>query len=77
MCLIKRRKQVLESVAEQRFDDMMTLIKDLPRADYNRLVEAMKLSYEAYQKVKNVKSIDERELDDIEEIDKTLAKESK
>lgn len=72
MCFKRKRKQVLESVAEQRFDDMMALIKDLPRADYNRLVEAMKLSYEAYQKVKNVKSIDERELDDIDEIEKSM-----
>ena len=74
--MFKRRKQVLESVAEQRFDNMMELIKDLPRADYTRLKDAMDLGYNAYQKVKNVKTIDEKELDDIDEIEKSM-KESK
>ena len=74
--LFKRRKKILESVAEQRFDAMMALIKDLPRSDYNRLLDAMDLGYNAYQKVKNVKTIDEKELDDIDEIEKSM-KESK
>lgn len=70
--LFKKRQQILESVAEQRFDDMMKLIKDLPRADYTRLKDAMDLGYNAYQKVKNVKTIDEKELDDIDEIEKSM-----
>lgn len=74
--IFKKRHQILESVAEQRFDAMMDLIKDLPRADYTRLKEAMDLGYNAYQKVKNVKTIDEKELDDIDEIEKSM-KESK
>ena len=74
--IFKKRHQILESVAEQRFDNMMQLIKDLPRADYTRLKEAMDLGYNAYQKVKNVKTIDEKELDDIDEIEKSI-KESK
>lgn len=72
--IFKRRKAVLESVSEQRFDDMMELIKDLPRADYNRLLDAMNLGYNAYQKVKNVRTIDEKELEDIDEIEKSLSK---
>ena len=72
--IFKRRKAVLESVSEQRFDDMMELIKDLPRADYTRLKDAMDLGYNAYQKVKNVKTIDEKELEDIDEIEKSLSK---
>lgn len=76
MLFKRKKKQTLESVAEQRFDQMMELIKDLPRADYKRLCEAMSMAYEAYQKVKNVKTIDEKELEDIEGIDKSLVKES-
>lgn len=72
--IFKKRKAVLESVSEQRFDDMMELIKDLPRADYTRLKDAMDLGYNAYQKVKNVKTIDEKELEDIDEIEKSLSK---
>lgn len=74
MCLRRKRKQVLESVAEQRFDNMMELIKDLPRADYTRLKDAMDLGYNAYQKVKNVKTEEEKELEDIEEIDRAMSK---
>lgn len=72
MIFKKRKKMVLESVAEQRFDAMMDLIKDLSRADYNRLLAAMDLGYNAYQKVKNVKTEEEKELEDIDEIEKSM-----
>lgn len=71
----KRKMQKLESVAEQRFDDMMALIKDLPKRDYEKLKEAMDLGYSAYQKVKNVKSEDEKEFEDINQIDRQISKE--
>lgn len=75
--IFRKRKTVLESVAEQRFDTIIDLVKDLPRADFNRLIDGIKLSYEGYQKVKSAKTIDEKEMEDIEDIDKTLAKEAK
>ena len=53
---------------------MMELIKDLPRADYNRLKDAMDLGYNAYQKVKNVKTVDEKEVEDILSAEKILGK---
>lgn len=59
--------------AEERFDAMMTLIKDLPRADYNRLKAAMDLGYNAYQKVRNVLTVDEKETADIDDIDESLS----
>lgn len=68
----RRKRPILESVAEQRFDAMMDLIKDLPRADYNRLKQAMDLGYEGYQKVKNVKTEEEKQLEDINEIEKDM-----
>ena len=70
--IFKRKKPILESVAEQRFDAMMDLIKDLPRADYNRLKQAMDLGYEGYQKVKNVKTEEEKMVEDIDDIEKSL-----
>lgn len=73
--IFKRKKRILESVAEQRFDSMMQLIKDLPKADYTRLKDAMDLGYNAYQKVKNVRTVDEKELDDIDEIEKSMKEE--
>lgn len=66
---------MIEDPVEQRFDSMMELIKDLPRADYNRLKDAMDLGYNAYQKVKNVKTLDEKENEDILTAERALAKE--
>ena len=70
--IFKRRKAVLESVSEQRFDDMMELVKDLSRADYNRLKQAMDLSYEGYQKIKSVRSEEEKMVEDIVKIEESL-----
>ena len=71
--IFKKKKLSLE-VEEYRFDAMMSLIKDLPRADYNRLKKAMDLGYDAYQTVRNVKTVDEREVEDIEKVEKSLEK---
>ena len=70
--LFKKKRQVLEGISEQRFDDMMSLIKDLPKADYARLKEAMDLGYNAYQKVKNVKTKEEKMVEDIEKVEEDL-----
>lgn len=69
-----RKKHVIEDPVEQRFDAMMELIKDLPKADYNRLKGAMDLGYSAYQKVRNVKTADEKEVEDILSAEKILGK---
>lgn len=67
----------MEDPSEQRFDAMMELIKDLPKADYNRLKKAMDLGWQSYQTVRNVKTDDEKETEDILSAEKVLAKESK
>lgn len=73
--MFRRKKYIVEDPVEQRFDSMMELIKDLPRTDYNRLKDAMDLGYNAYQKVRNVKTVDEKENSDILSAEKVLAKE--
>lgn len=72
--IFKRKKQIEKSIdpTEERFDEMMNLVKHLSRADYNRLREAMDLGYNAYQKVKNVKTAEEKELAEIDESDRSL-----
>lgn len=72
MLFRRRKKYIQEDPVEQRFDAMMELIKDLPRGDYNRLKDAMDLGYNAYQKVKNVKTVDEKEIADIEKAERLL-----
>ena len=69
------KKKKTEDIVEQRFDAMMELIKDLPRAEFNRLKGAMDLGYSAYQKVRNVKTADEKEVEDILNAEKILGKE--
>ena len=73
----RKRSSSYEDPAEERFDLMMDLIKDLPRADYNRLKDAMDLGYSAYQKVRNVKTADEKETSDITSAERVLQNESK
>ena len=64
--MFRKKQQVTESESrdpvELRFDTMMGLIKYLPRADYNRLKEAMDLGYKAYQKVRGIKTEDDDEV---------------
>lgn len=71
----KRKHHIVEDPSEQRFDAMMELIKDLPKADYNRLKKAMDLGWQSYQTVRNVKTDDEKENEDILSAEKALAKE--
>lgn len=73
--MFRKKKHIVEDPVEQRFDSMMELIKDLPRGDYNRLKDAMDLGYNAYQKVRNVKTVDEKENSDILSAERALAKE--
>lgn len=75
MKLFRKREAIATySIVEQKFVAMMDLIKDLPKADYNRLKEAMDLGWNAYQKVRNVKTIEEKELDDIMNSEVILSK---
>ena len=74
--MFKRKTRLTVDPSEERFDSMMELIKDLPRPDYNRLKDAMDLGYNAYQKVKNVKTNDEKELADIVSAEVALEKEA-
>lgn len=48
-----------EEPAEERFDAMMNLVKDLSRKDYNKLKKAMDSGYNAYQIVRGLEALDE------------------
>lgn len=74
---IFKKKHIVKDPVEQRFDAMMELIKDLPRADYNRLKKAMDLGWQSYQTVRNVKTDDEKEFQDINSAELILSKELK
>ena len=71
MTLFKKHKTTLTS-SETKLNTIIDLIKDLPRSDYNRLKDGMDLIYSGYQKIRNARTIDEKELDEITTIEKTL-----
>ena len=72
MKLFKKRTTQTISSSEAKLNTIIELVKDLPRADYNRLREGMELIYNGYQKIKNAKTSDEKELGDIDTMESVL-----
>ena len=70
--LFKKTKTQSISSSETKLNTIIDLVKDLPRADYNRLREGMELIYNGYQKIKNAKTVDEKEISDIESMESIL-----
>lgn len=71
MLFRKTKAQPITS-SEAKLNTIIDLIKDLPRPDYNRLREGMELIYNGYQKIKNAKTNDEKELGDIDSMERIL-----
>ena len=72
MKLFKKCTAQAISSSEAKLNTIIELVKDLPRADYNRLREGMELIYNGYQKIKNAKTNDEKELGDIDNMESLL-----
>ena len=64
----KKEKRLLTS-SESKLNTIIELVKDLPRADYNRLREGMELIYNGYQKIKNAKTNNEKEVSEVDNIE--------
>ena len=62
---------------EQRLDIISDLTKGLGKVEFNNLLEAVKSVYEARQKLRKVKTDDEKEFGDIDEAERKLEKEVK
>ena len=62
---------------EQRLDTISDLTRGLGRKEFNSLMDAVKSVFEARQKLLNVKTEDEKEVEDIDEAEKILSRESK
>ena len=67
-----KKKVVNTPSSEVKLNTIIELVKDLPRADYNRLREGMELIYNGYQKIKNAKTTDEKEFGIVDNCDITL-----
>lgn len=76
MKLFRSKKQEVDAL-EQRLDTISDLTKGLGKTEFNNLLEAVKSVYEARQKLRRVKTDDEKESADIDEIERKLSKEEK
>jgi len=77
MRLFRRKKKADIDLLEQRLDTISDLTRGLGRTEFNNLIEGVKLVFEARQKLNKVKTDDEKEVADIDEIEKKLEKELK
>lgn len=73
--IFRKKKQNIDAL-EQRLDAISDLTRGLERKEFNCLLDAVKAMYEVRQKLKNVKTEDEKEMADIDEAEKILEKES-
>lgn len=72
MKLLRRNSKKAQDALEWRLDTISNLTKGLGKKEFNALIEATKAMYEARSKLTVVKSDDEKEVADIDNIEKTL-----
>lgn len=68
---IFKKKKIADKV-ESRFQQAISLVKDLDKKEFNRMMEGMKLAWEAYDKIRKVQTVDEKEVADISSTEKEL-----
>lgn len=72
-----KKKVKYQDKLEERLDTLSELTRDLERPEFNRLLEALKSVFGARQKLKGVKTNEEKENADIDEAGRILERESK
>ena len=72
MKLFKRKSKAVEDPLEQRLDAISDLTKGLGKVEFNNLLEAVKSVYEARQKLRKVKTEEEKEYGDIDDAERKL-----
>lgn len=76
MKLFKKKSKKCADKLEERLDTISELTRDLEKPEFNRLLDALKSVFDARQKLKGVKTNEEKENADIYEAEKVLEKES-
>lgn len=59
--MVFRKKKQLEDKVEARFQQAVSLIRDLDRPEFNRLIDGLKLTWEGYNRIRKVQTTDEKE----------------
>ena len=74
MKIFKRHRTTEVDNLERMLDTISDLTRGLGRAEFNNLIEAIKSVYEARQKLRKVKTDEEKENADITEVEKELSR---
>ena len=75
MRLLKRDRKTNVDPLEERLYSILDLTKGLGKVEFDNLIECVKLIFEVRQKLNKVKTYEEKEVGDIEEIERRLEKE--
>lgn len=70
--MLFKKKTKYSDKLEERLDTISDLTRDLERPEFNRLVDALKSVFEARQKLKGVKTNEEKDLKEITDVEKSL-----
>lgn len=73
--MLLRKKNKTEDRVAARFQQVVDLVRDLDKKEFNRLLEGITLAWQAYNKVSQAKTSYEKEVEDIENIEKEMEKE--
>ena len=71
---IFRKKSTEVDNLERMLDTISDITRGLGKAEFNNLIEAIKSVYEARQRLRKVRTDDEKEVADITEIEKDIEK---
>ena len=71
MKILKKKNKFVPS-SESKLNTIIELVKDLPKADYNKLKDGMDLIYNGYQKIRSARTTDEKEMDELNNIEINL-----
>lgn len=73
--MVFRKKKQLEDKVEARFQQAVSLIRDLDRPEFNRLIDGLKLTWEGYNRIRRIQTTEEKESAPIIEAEKEAMEE--
>lgn len=77
MLKFRKKRHIEKDSLEQKLDIILDLIRGLGRKEFNALIRAITKMFEGRQELLNVKTEDEKEVEDIDEAEKVLEREAK
>lgn len=75
--MFRKKKHTEKDPLEQKLDIISDLTRGLGRKELNSLLDAVKSMYDTRQKLLNVKTEDEKEMEPIDSAEKILEKETR